>query len=557
MEVRKQKVIESENGHPVYGLAVEQELRARIAVNNGSRDISLQAEQSMSSLRDRVLSVKEKYGVAQTDRSIAETKPRSIKSIGEKKQPSAPCVTDGGIDDNARFDHKKLSEPTDPMPNIRRPALPGEINVAASAKARGLSQQEYSENSESKSTSRQQIDDIESNESSEDDGELPPLIGVAIPPPPCDPPSPRNGLGGLGTDVDTIADSSPGQNEDELMELKKYADSKHPCHPISTMSSSVPTDSTFRTDFSPTADIAVTYDKLSGRRSGIDSKQMHHQNAQAAGSEAPTGAQREKSPHDVYGEDSDEEDDEKEEWGEDEHTGSASVAIEEIKRIKDLRVLAKQHERAGRIDDAEETYLEALEVDPTDIRTLDKYAIFLHRRRGELPRAAAFFRRAIQECVPSLLRHSRIDVKQEDTASPTPIPHHSRGAMRADAVTQVLLHYGRFLQRAQGDINLAEDVFRKAVEVSPTDAGALGSLGRFLASDSIDPREPLPDVQSPEMLRMKEAENCFTRALRIEPDNVVHILWYAKLLKSMRKIIQVISANFSANINMALTQCLG
>ena len=45
----------------------------------------------------------------------------------------------------------------------------------------------------------------------------------------------------------------------------------------------------------------------------------------------------------------------------------------------------------------------ALTQDPVDVDTLAAYAVFLHRRRGELGRAEGFFRRALQTCLPGLL----------------------------------------------------------------------------------------------------------------------------------------------------------
>jgi hypothetical protein len=39
--------------------------------------------------------------------------------------------------------------------------------------------------------------------------------------------------------------------------------------------------------------------------------------------------------------------------------------------------------------------------------------------------------------------------------------------------------------------------------------------------------------------RIEEAENLFKRSIKADPNNVTHLLWYAKLLKSIRRFPQV------------------
>ena len=41
--------------------------------------------------------------------------------------------------------------------------------------------------------------------------------------------------------------------------------------------------------------------------------------------------------------------------------------------------------------------------DPTSVVTLHRFALFLHRRRGELSRAEAFFRRYVYRTIPSCI----------------------------------------------------------------------------------------------------------------------------------------------------------
>lgn len=535
----------------MYGVAVETDIRDRlVAETRGHRNMSQLADDSMSSLRERVNSVKEKH-------SDVLKKP----VIKEEERPLAR-------DRRARHE-EKTSEAIGgqrPAPKVKEPSpLPPEEKQDPTESV-STPRSNHSANVNTDLDRREGPSNMSEDSSSDDDGELPPLLPQPIPPkelPDDKAASDKELLPLFASDCGSDSDSNhdddghsvvvqriappmadpppmdgPGEGpklsrDDSLGELSISADSKRPCAPLSMMSE-LATDTTFNTDFSPTAEMAAAKNG-NGRPhvKGLDFKGMHINNATAAGfKEPPMTKDTEDDHHDMYG-DSDEDE------GGDEHTGNIAAGAEDIRRIKELRLVARNYETEGKLDESESAYLEALDIDPTDIRTLDRYAIFLHRRRGELPRAAAFFRRAIQECVPSLLRPSP-DVKAEKYVADTnPAPTHSSGAFRSKVVTQVLLHYGRFLQRAQGDMDLAEDLFRKAVDVSPDDVGALGALGRFLSSDSIDPRGPLPSPASDEMLRMNEAEELFARALRIEPENVTVLLWYAKLLKSTRKIIQV------------------
>ena len=138
----------------------------------------------------------------------------------------------------------------------------------------------------------------------------------------------------------------------------------------------------------------------------------------------------------------------------------------------------------------------------------------------------------------------------------------SGGALRARLVTSVLLHYGKFLQRAQGDMALAAVVLRRAIEVngiitcwhitliimmyhyviiivvtavknqiSPDDGIALGSYAHFLCEEADDS----------DRTRLEEAEKVFSRALKADPSNAAHLLWYAKLLKRLKKVPQVLN----------------
>ena len=56
----------------------------------------------------------------------------------------------------------------------------------------------------------------------------------------------------------------------------------------------------------------------------------------------------------------------------------------QTKEIKDLRANAKVMESRGDITAAEQSLLEALQVDPLDVKTLACFAAFLHTKKGYL-----------------------------------------------------------------------------------------------------------------------------------------------------------------------------
>jgi Tfp pilus assembly protein PilF len=69
----------------------------------------------------------------------------------------------------------------------------------------------------------------------------------------------------------------------------------------------------------------------------------------------------------------------------------------------------------------------------------------------------------------------------------TKAPDHA--STRIKTVVNVLLNFGRFLARAKGDMDTAEKVYRKAVEIDPDDSIAIASLAHFLSSvGSTSPR---------------------------------------------------------------------
>ena len=273
-------------------------------------------------------------------------------------------------------------------------------------------------------------------------------------------------------------------------------------------------------------------------------------------------------------------DEEQEEGGGDDSDEEDSEEQRQVDaQVKSLRMRAVELEQAGQYDSVEETLLKALELNPMDMRSLDSFATFLHRKRGELGRAEAFYRRAIQVCVPSLMdeltspRSGHDDESgsgggsqdKESKSSWQNILDHERGVpggasppppvrgakgkrkgkghdaqekevenssisigttqlTRVHIVTQVLLHYATFLRRAKGDIEVAVIVLRKAADISPTDAVVLGSCAHHLVEDHMSPEN------------IRDATDMFKRAFKNDPSNINNFLWYAKLLHKTGKL---------------------
>ena len=240
-------------------------------------------------------------------------------------------------------------------------------------------------------------------------------------------------------------------------------------------------------------------------------------------------------------------------------------------QIKELRNQGKMLEVLADLGGAEWAYQEALRIDPLNVRTLTVFAVFLHRKRGEMDRAEAFFGRALQQCLPALFNTiasaSKRKVRPADaddadrkpatsaapsaTAlapadSPGKVPitlgtaaaaaPHENAAPKPDVdpgssgtriknrdVVVLLLKFASFLTRAQGDVEAATAVYKKAVEIEPSDPIILGSAAHFLASEGGDQVEALA---------------LYSRALKADPSNALHALWYAKLLRKVGNIAQ-------------------
>jgi len=224
-------------------------------------------------------------------------------------------------------------------------------------------------------------------------------------------------------------------------------------------------------------------------------------------------------------------------------------------RIKITRKQAQAWVHVGNYEQAESTYQEALMLDPLDVRTLECFASFLNRKKGDIARAESFYRRALQICVPGLLdevaRRDKISspeqirptVEQstpEDIAKRSPPPSQGQ-KISVKSIVSLLLSYAQFLSRAKGDVEATLLVYRRAVKVAPKDGQALAAFAHFLAEEggSISIASP---VSSPGVDCAKQAADeaaaLFQDALKVCPGNPLIALWYAKFLKKKKKFAE-------------------
>ena len=208
-----------------------------------------------------------------------------------------------------------------------------------------------------------------------------------------------------------------------------------------------------------------------------------------------------------------------------------------------LRKHARVLERLGDLKGTEEMYGRCLELDPIDIKSLQGYAAFLHTKKGELERAESFFIRGIQVCLPGFASEkltqgnnnnnnnntkiestSTITVKLKAPSKPPvgSVPSQGENGMRMNLVIRLLLTFGNFVRRAKGDVTNAILSYRKAIELAPKNAECLATLAHFLSEEG--------DKKS-----LDEAMELFSKAMKCDPNNALHALWYARLLKKCSK----------------------
>ena len=229
---------------------------------------------------------------------------------------------------------------------------------------------------------------------------------------------------------------------------------------------------------------------------------------------------------------------------------------EEAKQVVVLRKHARVLERLGDMAQTENVYSRALELNPMDVKTLQGYAVFLHTRRGELARAEAFFLRALHICLPDfvvwLQQRSQNNVdgmaiihnsdgsvrltfkpEQEHTAEtsggPAPGPKiclqalrkPSKASLRVHTVARLLFEVCTVCGKRAKEMLIWLLVYRKSIDVDPSNAECLAKFAHFLSQEG--------DKKS-----MNEALELYSKALRYNPDNALHILQYARLLKKTK-----------------------
>lgn len=196
--------------------------------------------------------------------------------------------------------------------------------------------------------------------------------------------------------------------------------------------------------------------------------------------------------------------------------------------LRSLRQSAAELDRAGDISGAEALLQKALDVDPTDLLTLQIFASFLHRRRGELQRAEAFFNRALQMTMPSIMSPKQ-EKAHEDKLSPREDPPQNGDHAKLKHVVKLLLTFSSFMIKARADIEAAHKLLEKALELAPEDGKVLATVAHFLSQFShdlnIDAKESSARI-----------DELFRRSLVRQPGDTTHTLWYAKFLKHQGRL---------------------
>lgn len=212
--------------------------------------------------------------------------------------------------------------------------------------------------------------------------------------------------------------------------------------------------------------------------------------------------------------------------GEDPLDDEADREADEKTQIRVLRSHAKVLENLNDIAAAEGVHMRALELDPTNITTLEGFAQFLHQKKGELARAEAFFNRGLQVCLPGLsLRgpNSAHSTPQSSKKAQSTMSFATDSTMQGNKVTHIIkfiLSYAHFMSKSKGDIEAASILYKKGVDLAPDNAYLLATYAHFLAQ--------VGDKES-----MATAVEYFQKALKLSPGNGQYCMWYGKLLKRL------------------------
>ena len=229
-------------------------------------------------------------------------------------------------------------------------------------------------------------------------------------------------------------------------------------------------------------------------------------------------------------------------------------------QIRELLKHASVLEGHNELEKAESLYEKALLLGPTDLKVLDSFAVFLHKKKGEISRAESFFRRAVQVYAPQLMMDLKIGVSKgarpplespiqsPNSASSSPIakspmdPWEEKGSRTSVAsVIRLLLNYAAFINRGKGDVEGAFIIYRRAYRIDATNAKVLAHFAHFLAEEGGDfinsPSKNATNERNRSFTTL-EAERLFSLALKSNPGDPLIALWYAKLLKKDRKFGQ-------------------
>ncbi len=264
-------------------------------------------------------------------------------------------------------------------------------------------------------------------------------------------------------------------------------------------------------------------------------------------------------------------------------------------QIGTLLLHAKDLEAMDDVPAAEALYARALELDPMEVGTLMAFALFLHKKKGEITRAEGFFSRGLQICLPGFVidresegrrtdekkcitfAHNPIDRNKPISSSkstlinsigsghvvsastpPPPLPTTTGGVvdrLTTNRVVRFVMGFAQFLA-ARGDVDGATVLFRKALQIAPDNAIVVSEFAHFLAKE-VKSRSLKHDRKGEKMTEdgqkekgdrecdhsqqqeALEAEFLFRRGMHLSPNNVQVAMWYGNLLKKMRKLGEV------------------
>ena len=171
-------------------------------------------------------------------------------------------------------------------------------------------------------------------------------------------------------------------------------------------------------------------------------------------------------------------------------------------------------QQRGRLDDAEQFYLQAVEADPKYGIALCNYALYL-KQRARLGEAESYFLRAFESDPENgnalggyaLLLAQRGDLDEAE--------HFFQRALESEPKHATNLNnYAAFLHK-QGRMEEAEPYYRRVLDDAPMDADSLGPYAYLLY----------------QLGRLEEAESYYRRALEANPKHANNLAGYALYLQ--------------------------